>query len=135
MHLNDNTIATVRATGMGIAGACCLIYAVLAIVQNRPDPLWWFIPGLVGLAAGGITAIVFALAGKNAANAASDELFRMVADRAQRHAFWIALALYPVFGLLVFFAGLRWDTTFAAMGTLTAAAYLLLFCLYEARTR
>ena len=47
--------------------------------------------------------------------------------RAEAHAFWIALMMYPIFGILMTTGAVALPTAFAAMGTLTGAAYLLLF--------
>ena len=54
---------------------------------------------------------------------------------AEAHAFWIALMLYPIFGPSWPWAQLPCPTAFAAMGTLTGAAYLLLFTYYDAMGR
>jgi len=45
----------------------------------------------------------------------------------------MAIALYPAFAVLIYIFGLHWNAAFAAMGTLTAAAYLLLSLFYERR--
>ena len=55
--------------------------------------------------------------------------------RAEAHAFWIALMLYPIFGGLMAMGAVALHTAFAAMGTLTGAAYLLLFTYYDAMGR
>ena len=122
-----------RSILLGLTGLSCLFYAVLAVIQNRPDPFWWFVPGALGALAAVLTWVLAAFAGRANARMASDELYEMVTHRAQRHGFWIAIALYPLAALGVIFLGLGWDTVFAAMGTSTAAAYLLLLPLYEWR--
>ena len=55
--------------------------------------------------------------------------------RAEAHAFWIALMLYPIFGVLIATGTVALPSAFAAMGTLTGAAYLLLFTYYGAMGR
>ena len=55
--------------------------------------------------------------------------------RAEAHAYWIELTLYPIFGILMTTGAVALPTAFAAMGTLTGAAYLLLFTYYDAMGR
>ena len=43
--------------------------------------------------------------------------------------------LYPIFGILMAMGAVALPTAFAAMGTLTGAAYLLLFTYYDAMGR
>ena len=71
-------------------------------------------------------------AGRKNAQQALDEGYIMDKRRAEAHAFWIALMLYPIFGLLMTTGAVALLTAFGAMGTLTGAAYLLLFTHYDA---
>ena len=131
--LNDIKIAKVRTTLLCITGLSCLLYAVLAIAQNRPDPIWWFVPSVTGiLAMLGIFA-AFSFASPAARSMAKDEMYIALAYRAQRHAYWISLFLYPIFAVGSYWGGLHWVTIFAAMGTLSGASYLLLLTFYEWR--
>ena len=50
-------------------------------------------------------------------------------------AYWVALLLYPIFGLLLSFGWVAPGVAFAAMGTLTGAAFLLLFVWFDLRGR
>jgi len=43
--------------------------------------------------------------------------------------------LYPIFGILMTTGAVALRTAFAVMGTLTGAAYLLLFTYYDAQGR
>jgi hypothetical protein len=131
MTLKDTDIATVRSLLLFMVGLSCLLYAVLAIVHNSPQPIWWYIPAAMGVLAGVGITIAFALADATSRQMASDEMYVELTHRAQRHAYWIALALYPIFAIGVFVFGLEWNTVFAAMGTLLGAAYLLLLTYYE----
>ena len=118
-----------------ITGLTCLAYAVLALLQMRPDPFPFWIPGILGLIS---AALIFALAtaaGRKNAQQAFDEGCIMDKRRAEAHAFWIALMLYPIFGFLMAMGAVALPTAFAAMGTLTGAAYLLLFTYYDAMGR
>jgi hypothetical protein len=133
MTLQDTDIAKVRTVLLCLVGLSCLLYAVLAVAQNSPQPIWWFIPAAMGgLATIGIFA-AFAMGSAAARKMANDEMYQQIANRAQRHAYWIALWLYPAFAVIVILFGLEWNTAFAAMGTLTGAAYLLLLTFYEWR--
>lgn len=98
----------------------------------RPDTFPFWIPGILGLIS---AALIFALAsaaGRKNAQQAFDEGYIMDKRRAEAHAFWIALMLYPIFGLLMTTGAVALPTAFGAMGTLTGAAYLLLFTYYDA---
>lgn len=126
MTLTDTHISNFRRGTLCAVGLCCAAYALMAIAQNRPDPVLWYLPGIMGLLAAFAIFGVFFIAGPQAIRMASDELFTSVNHRAQRHAYWIAVAMYPLFGLTATYLGLRWDTVFAAMGTFNGASYLLL---------
>ena len=52
MTLRDTDIAKVRTVLLCLAGLSCLLYAVLAIAQNVPQPIWWFVPMAMGVLAG-----------------------------------------------------------------------------------
>lgn len=133
MSLNDTHIAAIRTGLLAITGLSCLVYAILAVSQNTPQPFWWFVPAALGILSSiGIFA-AFAIAKPAARRMASDEMYVEMVHRAQRHAYWIALGLYPLFAVFTMGFGMGWDTAFAAMGMLTGAAYLLLLTYYEWR--
>jgi len=133
--LTSDSLSTFRRIMFAITGLTCLAYAVLALLQMRPDPFPFWIPGILGLIS---AALIFALAsaaGRKSAQQAFDEGYIMDKRRAEAHAFWIALMLYPIFGVLMAMGAVALPTAFAAMGTLTGAAYLLLFTYYDAMGR
>jgi hypothetical protein len=134
MTLTDEHIAKVRSFGLLGVAASCLLYAVLALFQNRPDPMLWFIPMTVGIFAAIMIWTVFLIAGRRMAKAATDEFFDEIRNRAQRHAYWIAVSLFAIFAYPLISGVIRFDTAFAAMGTITGAAYPLLFVIYEWRS-
>ena len=118
-----------------ITGLTCLAYAVLDLLQMRPDPFPLWIPGSLGLIS---AALIFALAsaaGRKSAQQAFDEGYIMDKRRAQAHAFWIAMIFLPIFGVFMATGTVALPTAFAAMGTLAGAAYLLLFTYYDAMGR
>ena len=133
--LMSDSLSTFRRIMFAITGLTCLAYAVLALLQMRPDPFPFWIPGILGLIS---AALIFALAaavGRKNALQAFDEGNIMDKRRAEAHAFWVALMLYPIFGILMATGTVALSTAFAAMGTLTGAAYLLLFTYYYAMGR
>ena len=133
--LTSDSLSTFRRIMFAITGLTCLAYAVLALLQVRPDPFPFWIPGILGII---IAALIFALAataGHKNAHRAFDEGYIMDKRRAEAHAFWIALMLYPIFGLLMTTGAVAPPTAFGAMGTLTGAANLLLFTYYDAMGR
>ena len=133
--LTSDSLSTFRRIMFAITGLACLAYAVLSLLQMRPDPFPFWIPGILGLIS---AALIFALAsaaGRKSAQQAFDESYIMDKRRAEAHAFWVALMLYPIFGILMATGAVALPTAFAAMGTLTGAAYLLLFTYYDAMGR
>jgi hypothetical protein len=135
MTITEENIATVRTCLLTLTGLSCLLYAIMALISNRPDPFWWFIPGALGVFAGLGTTLVFMLATPKVRRMASDEMYIQITHRAQRNAYWMTLAMFPIFAIGVFIFGLEWNTVFAAMGTLTGAVYLLRLTHLEWRAR
>ena len=71
--LTSDSLSTLRRIMFTITGLTCLAYAVLAILQMRPDPFPFWIPGSLGLIS---AALIFALAsaaGRKNAQQAFDE--------------------------------------------------------------
>lgn len=129
----ETTFSRLRTVTLGTTGLICLAYALLALAQGRGDPMPWWVPGLAG---GLSTLAIFAgaaLAGRKATQAASDELHRLVDHKAQRHAYWVSLAVFVVFAVLSGQGVISPDVGFAVIGTSMGAAYLLLFVFYEWR--
>lgn len=128
------TFEILRRITLGGTGVICLAYAVLSLIAGRPDPMPFWIPGLAGALAGVVISIGARMNPKSASDA-MDEGYRADWGRAQRHAYWVALLLYPLFGLLLALGWVKFHTAFAAMGTLTGAAMLLLFVIYDLQGR
>ena len=112
--VTSELLSTFRRIMFAITGLTCLAYAVLALLQIRPD----LCPGIGS--------------GTQKCTTGLDEGYIMDKRGAEAHAFWIALMLYPIFGLLMTTGAVALPTAFGAMGTLTGAAYLLLFNYYDA---
>jgi len=96
--LTSDILSTFRRIMFSITGFTCLAYAVLALVQMHPDPFPFWIPGILGLISAALIFALAAAAGRKSAEQAFDEGCIMDKRRAEAHAFWIALMLYPIFG-------------------------------------
>ena len=132
--LTSDSLSSFRRIMFAITGLTCLAYAALALLQVRPDPFPFWIPGILGIIS---AALIFALAavGRKNAKQAFVEGYIMDKRRAQAHAFWIAMIFLPIFGIFMATSTVALPTAFAAMGTLAGAAYLLLFTYYDAMGR
>ena len=133
--LISDSLSSFRRIMFAITGLTCLAYAVLALLQMRPDPFPFWIPGILVLISAALIFGLAAAAGRKNAQQAFDEGYIMDKRRAEAHAFWIALMLYPIFGVLMATGAVALPAAFAAMGTLTGAAYLLLFTYFDAMGR
>ena len=132
--LRSDSLSTFHRIMFAIMGLTCLACAVLALLQVRPDPFPFWIPGILGIIS---AALIFALAavGRKNAKQAFVEGYIMDKRRAQAHAFWIAMIFLPIFGIFMATGTVALPTAFAAMGTLAGAAYLLPFTYYDAMGR
>ncbi len=132
--LTSDSLSSFRRIMFAITGLTCLASAALALLQVRPDPFPFWIPGILGIIS---AALIFALAavGRKNAKQAFVEGYIMDKRRAQAHAFWIAMIFLPIFGVFMATGTVALPTAFAAMGTLAGAAYLLLFTYYDAMGR
>ncbi len=117
------------------AGMICLAYGVMAVFLGRPDPFLPWLPGVSGLLAAILIALGAVLAGRKNATIAHDEGYFNDSHRAQRISFWVAISLYPLFGIAIWQGWSNYHVAFAAMGTLTAASFLLLFGIFDLRGR
>ena len=135
MNTGTELVEKVRFWALLSTGLICLGYAILAMIEGRPDPFSSWLPGIAGIMAALTILLTGFWAGSKAASMAVDEGYRADTRRAAGIAFWIALLLYPVFGLALAQGWVGHGVAFAAMGTLTGAAYLLLFCWFDGQGR
>ncbi len=131
--MTSDSLSRLRSIAMGAAGSICLIYAVLAILSGAPDPISPWIPGVSGFVAAIIITLGFRRAGRSEGLRASDELYQVQANRAHRIGYWSAILMYPLFGFFLSQEWVTWQVAFAAMGTLTAASYLIPFSILTGR--
>ncbi|MEO1689634.1 MAG: hypothetical protein AAFU61_17210, partial [Pseudomonadota bacterium] len=120
--ISADLIARIRHHTLSLTGFACLAYALAALALGRPDPAPIWIPGALGVFAALAITAAFAWAPKAQAAMADDELTQAQVARALRIGYWVAVFLYPIFGLMQFAGLVDWPTAFAAMGTLTGAA-------------
>ena len=74
MALQDTDISKVRTILLGLTGLSCLLYAILAVTQNTPQPIWWFVPTAMGVIAGIGTFVAFAMADPASCRMTTDEM-------------------------------------------------------------
>lgn len=135
MAISSEILARIRVTALGVTGLGCLTYAAMALWMGRPDPVGWYWTGLTGLTAGVVITLATVLAGRQSTGMAFDELHDQTNHRAQRHAYWLSLVWFGVFSLAAAQGWIEFRTAMAAFGCLMGASYLLLFVLYDLRTR
>ncbi|MCW1932723.1 hypothetical protein [Pararhodobacter zhoushanensis] len=133
--MRPETIAAIRTTALGLTGLGCLAYGLAALVLGRPDPVAWYWPSVLGLLAAAVISVAFMAAGRAAATASKDELYRLVWRRASAQAYWASLAIFALFAVLGATGQVVWPAAVAAMGCLMGASFLCLFVLHDLRMR
>ncbi|MGH1331390.1 MAG: hypothetical protein ACRBBK_10950 [Paracoccaceae bacterium] len=133
--LSTESLSNTRTTVFALTGGICLFYAIMALASGRPDPISFWIPGIAGLVAAGVLFVSSRIAGRKNALMAFDEGYARDARRAASASYWVALFLYPAFGLLLALRMIEPELTLAVMGTLTGASYLLLQVWFDLRGR
>ena len=128
-------IAAVRTALLGLTGLACVAYALAVIVTGQPNPVPWYLPGALGAMSALAIAAVALVSGRAAAEAATDELYRLVRDRAARGAYWLSMALFVAVVLAARFGLIGWREGFVVLGCLMGAAFLLLFVWHDLRLR
>ncbi len=131
----EDRISQIRSVTLGLTGLVCLAYAGLALVTGHPEPFAWWIPGAMGLASALIITVSAVIGGRRASEAASDELYQSVNHAAQRHAYWVNIAVFVVIAPLSANGLIDMRTGLAVIGTMMGASYLLLLVVYEFRLR
>lgn len=127
MKISAQSIEKTRFIALLVTSLACFAYAALALLQGRPDPMLWWIPGAFGLGAAALICAVALIAGRSAARAATDELYKATSQRAAASAYWLSLALFALVALLVAFGLADWNTAYAVLGTAMGGSYLALF--------
>ena len=132
-YISAPLLSRIRLVGLAATGLVCLAFGLFAMILDRPDPFSPWIPVLVGGAAALTIAFSAFAAGDRNAEIATDELYFSESRRAQILGFWVAVLMYPVFGLAIGNGWITYPVAFSAMGTFTAAAFLLSFSILNIR--
>ena len=132
--MNADQLSRLRFVVFLCVGLIICGYGVLALILGRPDPIWPWISTVAGVGAGALIYLSAVRSGKKVAGASFDELFDVEWRRALNLSYWVAIALYPLFVLPLAMGLLSSVTAFAAMGTLSGGAPMLLFCLITLRS-
>lgn len=123
--MTHTSLITLRRLLFGITGLLCLLYATLALLWATATPMPFWIPGAAGVASGLLLFLTSAAAGKKPAEMAWDEGYSADTSSAAKRAFWIGIALFPLFGLALSAGLTSTPVAYAATGLLMAASYLL----------
>ena len=133
--MGPEALAWVRTAALGLTGLGCLAYGLAALMLGRPDPVAWYWPSVLGLGAGVVITLASRAAGRAAARASRDELYRLVWQRASAQAYWLSMAIFALFAVLGATGRVPWPAGVAAMGCLMGASFLFLFVLNDLRMR
>jgi hypothetical protein len=134
-EITSDFIATARSVLFGLTGAACLAYGVLAVGMGRPDPIPFWIPGAFGMLSAIVLTLSSMAAGERRADQAWDEGYMADTRRAASLAFWSVMVLFPLSGVGMAIGLIEISTAFAAVGSLSAAVYLLLMTWFDLRAR
>ena len=131
--MNADTLARIRILVFGLAGLTCAAYSLMAVATNTPNPISPWLPGTSGVVAALVMWSSAFSAGRRVAEIAHDELYKSEWSRAVKFSYWFAIALYPLFGVLMALGWVSSITAIAAMGTAIGAAPMLSFCFINLR--
>ena len=127
-------LSRVRFFAFLISGIIIAGYGVLAIVLSKPNPVWPWIPTLASFLAIAIIQFSARRSGEKVSGASFDELFDVEWGRALGLSYWVAIAMYPLFAVLLVTQTVGHWTAFAAMGTMSGGAPLLIYCFITMRS-
>lgn len=128
-------ISTVRSALLGLTGLACVLYALGVLLTGRVNPVPWYVPGALGLFSALAITVTALLSGRRAAEAATDELYRLVRDRAARQAYWLSMVLFVALAVAARAGLVGWEQGFVVLGCLMGASFLLLFVWHDLRMR
>ena len=114
-------------------GAVCVFYGLYYLLFGLTDRLNPFVPGSVGVAGAVILTLASAMGGRKVTQFVFDELSRAEWSKALKFGYWLAVALYPVFGVALWQGWVTHAQAFAVMGTFTGGVPLLFYSWLDAR--
>jgi hypothetical protein len=133
--MNTKTLIQIRRTAFLATALACVTFAALVISAYQDWRALAFWPGIVGVVAACIIFGAATVSGKANADRVWDELSRHEWSHAIKFGYWLAIAMYPLFGLLVWGGIVDFRQAFASMGALTGGIPLLYFVLLDVRGR
>ena len=125
----------IRRIAFLLISLSCLSFAasvLLGYEDCRSYAMW---PGIMGVAGSIVIFGAARIMGDEVASQVWDELSRHEWGQAIRIGYWFAIALYPIFGFLVWQDVVDFRQAFASMGTLTGGVPLLCFVLLDIQGR
>lgn len=128
-------IARVRSVLLGLTGGACVLFALGVLATGRVDPMPWYVPGALGVFSALAIAVTALLSGRRATAAATDELYRLVRDRAGWQAYWLSMAVFVGVALAAKAGLVGWKEGFVVLGCLMGASFLLSFVWHDLRMR
>ena len=129
----SETISKTRNIVFGLTGVVCIAYGALALTTGRPDPMPFWIPGVLGVLAAIILVIGSFFAGAKQSEMAWDEGYRSEQRRAAEIAFWFGIIVHFILSMLLFGGMIEINAGFVASGILPAGVYLMLIVWFGAR--
>ncbi len=133
MKIKAHHLSALRLWLLGLTGATSLGYAGLALAQNQPNPVYWWVPIAVGLITAIVLFLVFLAASSASAKAATDELYRMLNQRAAAEAYWISLVLLILTSVAIGHGLWAPNTLLAATAAAMGGTYLIRFVWLDLR--
>lgn len=126
--LSERTVTLSRNLALGATGITCVGFAGLVIANGASLPDLRWLPVIVGLAAAVFIYLTALAGGAKIADIVWDEGSRQDWARALMAGYWLALLLYPLFGILLWQRAVTYEQALPAMATLTGGLPLLYFC-------
>lgn len=127
------TLQFVRRCVFVIIGLTCVGYAMMYLVLGLSAVSNPFLPGIVGLLGAATIWGACLVSGHSISEAVFDELSRQEWGQALKFGYWLAVGLYPVFGVLLWLGMVGSEQSFAVMGTLTGGMPLLYYSWLDGR--
>ncbi|MEM8579429.1 MAG: hypothetical protein AAGF60_16390 [Pseudomonadota bacterium] len=117
-------IERIRQIALGTTALACLGYALMSLIQDRPDPFYWWVPGTIGTLAALAISLVERRAGPRETDRATDEMYLATQRGAAATAFWVGMALVLLAAVASVLELFDPRAMLTALGTGMAGTYL-----------
>lgn len=114
-------------------GLTCVFYGAVYLLAGLSNGLNPFLPGLVGVCGAIVLFAASLISGRSITQIVFDELSRAEWRKALTFGYWLAVAMYPIFGIALWQGWVDSPQVFAVMGTLTGGVPLLYYCWLDIR--